>query len=91
MTSETDMETLTITLPARLIDEISELVQADRLNDFLVDAARHHLVSVRQSRGLKEGFGAWSDDAHPELATIEDTIAYVRSLRWEDDPQAEDD
>jgi hypothetical protein len=30
---------------------------------------------------LRSSGGAWSDEAHPELETREDVLAYVRALR----------
>jgi hypothetical protein len=68
-------------VPADLLDEISQEASGEVIGSFFVDAARERLLRLRQKRGLDAGFGAWSDENHPELGTPENTVEHVRSLR----------
>jgi hypothetical protein len=36
---------------------------------------------ARMRNALKESAGSWSDETHPELATLDDVRRYVRGLR----------
>ena len=72
---------LSITVPVELLDEIAEMVPQGEMSRFLAEAARQYLTRLRQRHGLEKGFGAWSDEQHPELTNAQDTIAYVQALR----------
>lgn len=37
--------------------------------------------AVTAAEALRASAGAWSDEAHPELRTREDVVAFVRTLR----------
>ena len=77
-------EKLSITLPEELASEIRQLVPQGEISAFFAEAARHTLARRRLKVALEQGFGAWSDEKHPELMTPEDSTAYVRALREAD-------
>ena len=43
------------------------------------------LAKYKLDQALKEGYGAWSSEKHPELETPEDSTALVQELREKDD------
>ena len=61
------------------------LAPAGEVSAFLATAVSTYLRWTNGRDAFERGFGAWSDEAHPELATSEDTFHYVRSLRSEDE------
>ncbi len=77
-------EKLSITLPWELADEIRRLVPQGGVSAFFTEAVRHTLARQHQKVALEQGFGAWSSEKHPELATPEASTSYVRSLRETD-------
>lgn len=84
MAKEEKAEKLSVTLPKELAAEIRHLVPQRGMSAFFTEAAKRYLAQRRQRTALEKGFGAWSDENHPELRTPEDTVVYVRSLREAD-------
>ena len=72
---------LSVTLPRDLVAEVQATVPKGGVSSFLAQAAEHYLLIRRQREALEKGFGAWKDEDHPDLASPEDSIAYVRALR----------
>lgn len=77
-------EKVSVTLPRELAGEVRSLVSQGEVSAFFTEALEHYLAFRKQRNALDKGFGAWVEGAHPELATPEDTEAYVRSLRAAD-------
>ena len=72
---------LSITLPKDLANEVRSTVSKRRISAFFAEAVRKYLAQYKQKVALEKGFGAWSNENHPELKTHEDTVIYVRHLR----------
>lgn len=81
MAREGKTEKVSVTLPGKLLSEIRALVPRGEVSSFFAEAAQRYLVFRRQREALERAFGAWKDEEHPDLASPEDTISYVRSLR----------
>jgi metal-responsive CopG/Arc/MetJ family transcriptional regulator len=77
-------EKISVTLPADLVREIRSIVPEKGISRFLTEAVGEKLVKYKLNRALKEGYGAWSSEKHPELKTSEDSTALVRELRERD-------
>ena len=84
MTKQERAEKLSVTLPKELAAEIRRLVPQGGMSAFFTEATERYLAQRRQRTALEKGFGAWSDENHPELKTPEDTVVYLRSLREAD-------
>jgi hypothetical protein len=54
------------------------------ISSFFTEALEHYLAYRKQTIALEKGFGAWKDKSHPDLATPEDSTAYVRAVREAD-------
>lgn len=77
-------EKLSITIPQELASEVRRLVPPGEVSAFVTQAVRESMARLRLREALDKGFGAWSDEKHPELMTPEDSIAYVNALRSAD-------
>ena len=75
---------VSVTLPKELAGEIRALVSQGEVSSFFTEALQHYLAYRRQKIALEKGFGAWRNESHPDLATPEDSVAYVRSIREAD-------
>jgi metal-responsive CopG/Arc/MetJ family transcriptional regulator len=78
-------EKISVTLPADLMKEIRSIVPEKGISKFLTEAVGERLAKYKLDQALKEGYGAWSSEKHPELKTPEDSIALVQELREKDD------
>lgn len=78
------MEKLSVTLPAELVHEIRSVVPQGEVSNFLAEAAKEYLVRHKLHQALAVGYGAWSDEQHPELISPQDSIHFVRELRGQD-------
>ncbi len=78
------MKRITVTLSDELDEELRAQVLKGRLSAFIADAARSLLAWERQEKALEIGWGAWTDENHPDLQTPEDSVKFVRRLREED-------
>ena len=77
-------EKVSVTLPREVIEEIRAIVSQGEVSAFFTEALEHYLAFRRQKTALERGFGAWNNKNHPDLATPEDSTAYVRALREAD-------
>jgi len=74
-------EKVSVTLPKELVGEIRSIASQGEVSSFFTEALEHYLAYRKQKVALEKGFGAWKGESHPDLATPEDSTAYVRSIR----------
>lgn len=77
-------EKISVTLPKELAGEIRSIVSQGEVSSFFTEALEHYLAYRKQKIALEKGFGAWKNESHPDLATPEDSTAYVRAIREAD-------
>jgi len=77
-------EKVSVTLPKELVSEIRSIASQGEVSSFFTEALEHYLAYRKQKIALEKGFGAWKNESHPDLATPEDSTAYVRSIREAD-------
>ena len=82
-------EKVSVTLPRELAGEIRSIVAQGEVSSFFTEALEHYLAYRKQKVALEKGFGAWTRKSHPDLATPEDSTAYVRSIREADKERLE--
>jgi hypothetical protein len=75
---------INVLIPVEFAEEISKSVGSRKRSSFLVEASQEKLERIRQAEALREAFGSWSDELHPELKTQKDIDKWVRSLRQSD-------
>ena len=84
MSRKGNTEKVSVTLPRELAGEIRSIVSQGGVSSFFAEALEHYLAYRKQKVALEKGFGAWKDKCHPDLATPEDSAAYVRAIREAD-------
>jgi hypothetical protein len=72
---------INVTFPESVLDLLESVVPARKRNAFIVKATEEALRKERQLAAIQESSGAWSDEDHPDLMTVEDIDRYVRRLR----------
>jgi Arc/MetJ-type ribon-helix-helix transcriptional regulator len=77
-------EKVSVTLPKELAGEIRSIVSQGEVSSFFAEALEHYLAFRKQKIALDKGYGAWKSESHPDLATPEDSTAYVRAVREAD-------
>ena len=77
-------EKMSVTLPKELAGEIRTIASQGEISSFFTDALEHYIAYRKQAIALEKGFGAWKGKNHPDLATPEDSTAYVRAVREAD-------
>ena len=80
MATET-LKRINVTFPIPLLEELRRYVPRRERNRFIVEATEKELRRRRLLRALRDSAGAWSDEDHPDLMTVEDVNRYVRRLR----------
>jgi len=81
MGGKAKMVKMSVTLPKEVADEIRSIASQGEISSFFTEALEHYLAYRKRKIALEKGFGAWKSENHPELATPEDSTAYVRSTR----------
>ena len=89
MGSRAKKEKVSVTLPKELAAEIRSIVSQGEVSAFFAEALEHYLAYRKQKVALEKGFGAWKDESHPDLATPQDSTAYIRSIREADKKRLE--
>ena len=82
-------EKMSVTLPKELAGAIRSIAPQGEISSFFTEALEHYIAYYKQKIALEQGFGAWKGESHPDLATPEDSIAYVRSIREADKERLE--
>ena len=82
-------EKVSVTLPRELAGEIRSVVSQGEVSSFFTEALEHYLAYRKQKVALEKGFGAWKDKDHPDLATPQDSTAYVHNIREADKKRLE--
>ena len=77
-------EKMSVTLPKELASKIRTITSQGEISSFFTEALEYYIAYRKQKIALEKGFGAWKDKAHPDLATPEDSTAYVRAVREAD-------
>jgi len=77
-------EKMSVTLPKELASEIRSVASPGEISSFFTEALEHYLAYRKQRIALERGFGAWKNESHPDLATPQDSTAYVRAIRETD-------
>ena len=77
-------EKMSVTLPKELASEIRSISPQGEISSFFTEALEHYIAYRKQKIALEKGFGAWKNESHPDLATPEDSTAYVRAIRKAD-------
>ena len=77
-------EKMSVTLPKKLASEIRSVASQGEISSFFTEALEHYMAYRKQTIALEKGFGAWRNESHPDLATPEDSTAYVRAIREAD-------
>ena len=73
-------EKMSVTLPKKLAGEIRSVASQGEISSFFTEALEHYMAYRKQTIALEKGFGAWRNESHPDLATPEDSTAYVRAI-----------
>ncbi|HHH41750.1 MAG TPA: hypothetical protein ENK56_07065 [Chloroflexi bacterium] len=78
---ERAVKRISVTFPISVLEELRRYVPRRERSRFIVEATERELRRRRLTRALRESAGAWSDEDHPDLMTVEDIDRYVRRLR----------
>jgi len=70
---------INVTFPVSLL--LRRYVPRRERNRFIVEATEKELKRRRLLKALRDSAGAWSDEDHPDLMTVEDVNRYIRRLR----------
>ncbi len=72
---------INVTFLLSLLEDLKRHTPRRERNKFIVEATEKELKRKRLLDALRESAGAWSDEDHPDLMTVEDVDRYVRRLR----------
>ena len=83
MTSK--IQRINISLPKKLVEELSSLVPPGKRSHLIVEATRKELQQMKRLKVLDKTAGAWKDSGHPDLKTINNICNWVNQLRQSDE------
>ena len=81
---------INVTFPDSLLGELREYIPRRERNRFIVDTIEKELRHRRFRKAIRESAGAWSDEDHPDLMTVEDVNRYIDRLRSTSMPRSWD-
>ncbi|MDY0020402.1 MAG: hypothetical protein RBT47_10400 [Anaerolineae bacterium] len=79
---------INVIFPADLLEELDALVPTRKRSEVIIRATSEYVQKLKTLVALKESAGAWSDTAHPKMATPEEITRWVADLRasWRSEP-----
>jgi hypothetical protein len=72
---------INVSFPEPVLELLEKVVPPRERNGFIVKATEEALRREHLMDALRASSGAWSDEDHPDLMTVEDVDRYVRRLR----------
>jgi metal-responsive CopG/Arc/MetJ family transcriptional regulator len=72
-----------LSLPSDLVEEVDAIAGKRNRSAFVENAIRTQLKRERLRTALERTAGAWSVEDHPEFATSEQVVEWVRERRRE--------
>jgi post-segregation antitoxin (ccd killing protein) len=72
-------EKVSLTLPADLLREIRSMT--DNVSAIVTEGMRQYVAKERLRRALELSAGAWNEENHPDLKTLDDVEKYVDGIR----------
>jgi hypothetical protein len=76
-----EKERLNLYLPKALVEDLRRFIPKRERNRFIVDILSRELRRRKLLDALDSSYGAWSDEAHPEMATGEDIDRWIEEQR----------
>jgi predicted transcriptional regulator len=73
-----------VVLPEDLVKDIDEMVGPRKRSKFVEEAVREEVRKRKLLAALEAGTEVLSPEEHPEWATTEDVVNWVRNLRQQD-------
>ncbi|HHW44240.1 MAG: type II toxin-antitoxin system CcdA family antitoxin [Thermoanaerobacteraceae bacterium] len=70
---------LSVTLPKELVEQMKGLTT--NISAFIAAGMYEYVSREMGRRAIKESAGAWTDENHPDLQTLDDVEKYVREVR----------
>ncbi len=80
-TYDNQAQKITVTVPVALLERLAEYVPARKRSTFIVQAIEDRLAIEEQLAVLEETAGAWSDENHPDLDSVEAVERWICDLR----------
>jgi hypothetical protein len=72
---------INVSFPESVLALLEKVVPSRERNGFIVNATEEALRREHLLNALQASAGAWTDEEHPDLMTVEDVDRYVRRLR----------
>jgi hypothetical protein len=82
-------EKVSVTLPKDLVTRIRSIAVQGEVSSFFTEALEYYMAFQKQRSALEKGFGAWRDKNHPELASPQSSVEYIRRTRKSDNQRLE--
>jgi hypothetical protein len=76
-----EKERLNLYLPKALVEDLRRFIPKRERTKFITDVLTRELRRERLKEALEISAGAWSDEAHPEMATGEDIDRWIEEQR----------
>ena len=72
---------LNISFPPEVLEELKKFVPSGERSQLIVQATQQELKKRKLLLALKKAAGAWKDENHPELKTVDDIHRWLDQLR----------
>ena len=82
---------ISVIFPVKVLEDLRRLVPPRERSRFIAKATEAELKHLRLEKAIRESAGAWSDEDHPDLMTVEDVNRYIRRLRETSMPRSWDE
>jgi hypothetical protein len=74
-------ERMNLYITKSLMDDLRRAIPARERTRFVEEILARELRRLKLREAIKNAYGAWKDDDHPELATFEDVNRWVEEGR----------
>ncbi len=76
-----EKQRVSFTFSKHLADELHRIIPANEISLFVENVLTRELRRRKLHKAIKNSFGAWKDEDHPELATFDDVNRWVEEGR----------
>ena len=64
---KSESQIITVSMPKALLSELDAIVSARQRSHFINEAVSKQIAIVKQTQGIEESAGIWTDEHHPDM------------------------
>ncbi len=79
--SDGDSQKITVSMPKALLSKLDSIVSFKQRSHFINKAVSKQIAIVKQTQGIEESAGIWTDEHHPDMQDDKAIDKWLEEIR----------